>query len=435
MSITINSIEQNSIAQRHGIRPEDILLSINGNEIHDGLDYRFYMTEAALSLDILSDGNPKTVHIKKDEYEDVGLLFDTYLIDKERSCANNCIFCFVDQMPEGLRKSLYFKDDDSRLSFLFGNYITLTNLSKRDVERIIKMHISPINISVHTTDHDLRCQMMGHRKAGECLWILQAFFDAGITMNAQIVACPGYNDGEALSKTLRDLLTYYPVMESVAVVPVGLTKYRDNLPNIEGFDKASAEKVLEIIESFGEMCYKEKGSRFAFCADEFYIKAQRRIPDEAYYEDMSQLDNGVGLWALFHSEFVSALEDVSPPKGERKVSLITGVAAYPLLSQLAALAKDAWPEFECMVYPITNDFFGHTIDVAGLITGRDVLEQLADKPLADELLLPTVMLRSEQDMFLDDVTLLELEETLGVPCTPVHIDGYEFAEALRGRRG
>ena len=434
MPITIDSIEEHSIAQRHGLQPKDKLLSINGNEIHDGLDYRFYMTEAALSIDILSKNGPKTVHIKKDEYEDIGLLFDTYLIDKERSCANNCIFCFVDQMPKGLRKSLYFKDDDSRLSFLFGNYITLTNLSKRDVERIVKMRISPINISVHTTDHELRCQMMGHRKAGESLWILQAFFDAGIQMNAQIVACPGYNDGEALSKTLNDLLAYYPVMESVAVVPVGLTRYRENLPHIEGFNKESAEKVLEIVESFGEMCYKEKGSRFAFCADEFYCKAGRPIPDEDYYEDMSQLDNGVGLWALFHSEFVNALEEVLPPGEERKVSLITGVAAYPLLSQLVSMAEEAWPGFSCKVYPVSNDFFGHTIDVAGLITGRDVLAQLADKPLYEELLLPAVMLRSEQDMFLDDVTLTELEETLGVPCTPVPIDGYEFAEALRERR-
>ena len=432
LGVKINGIEKNSIAMKKSIKENDILIKINGNEIFDVLDYQFYSVEKRLSLDLLRDGQPFSVSFSKKEDDEIGLVFDTYLIDSEKRCKNNCVFCFIDQLPDGMRDTLYFKDDDSRLSFLLGNYITLTNLSKHDVERIIKMRISPVNISVHTTDQRLRCEMMGNRFAGESLAIMKSFADADIKMNAQIVVCPGYNDGENLKKTLNDLKELVPAIESVAVVPVGLTKHRDGLEVLAGFDEESARDVIGIVEEFGNECFKETQNRLAYCADEFYIKAKKEIPSADFYGEMNQLENGVGMWALLKSDFMDAAEggeyDIKP----KKISIATGVAAASLISELASFVMEKTDKIEINVYPVVNNFFGESIDVAGLVTGGDIINQLKGRDLGDLLIFPETMLRSERDMFLDNVTPEELGKELLVECRAVAVDGYELFDVLKG---
>lgn len=434
MPVKILAVEPGGPASHAGVRPGETLLSINGNEICDILDYRFYETDRHLSIVLRDDaGAERTVQIRKGQYESIGLEFETYLMDQQHSCTNRCIFCFIDQLPKGLRKSLYFKDDDSRLSFLFGNYVTLTNLKEREVDRIIKMHISPINISVHTTNPELRVKMMGNRFAGKSLDILYRFAKAGIKLNCQIVLCRDINDGEELDRTLKDLTSLWPSVQSVAVVPLGLTKYRQGLYPLTGYDSETARAVVRQLERWGDRCEQKYGQRICYAADEFYLKAQLPIPPAPFYGDFDQLENGVGLMASLKQEFLDALEDFVPPASSRKVTLATGVAAYPFLDTLLDELRQRCHNLTCNVVPIVNDFFGDTITVAGLVTGGDLLKQLQGRELGDALLLPDVMLRREGDIFLDDVSLEELSEALQIQIITVPNNGYALLDAVVGR--
>ncbi len=430
MSVKIDGVQKKSPAARARIKAGDTLLKINGNEIVDVLDYRFYQSEEKLTLTVLrANGKERSLKIKKKEYDELGLVFDSYLMDCQHSCKNKCIFCFIDQMPEGLRETLYFKDDDSRLSFLFGNYITLTNLTEHEIERIIKMHISPVNISVHTTNPELRCKMMNNRFAGQALDIIKRFDEANIKMNFQLVLVPGYNDGEELERSLRDLSSYKNA-ECIASVPVGLTKFRDGLTEIQPFTKETAAAVIDITDKVGAECKEKYGNRLVYAADEFYLKAERTMPHYSEYGDFPQLDNGVGMWALFQKESEEAFCDLVSPETERRISCVTGVAAYPLIKSTVDKAEDKWHNLKCNVYPIKNNFFGDKITVAGLVTGQDIIEQLSGKDLGEELLIPSCMLRYEGDLFLDDVSVEQLAEKLGVNVRITDTDGYSFVCAL-----
>ncbi len=432
MSVKIDGVEKHSPAARARIKAGDTLLKINGNEIVDVLDYRFYQGEERLTLDtVTAKGKKKTYKIKKDEDSELGLTFQSYLMDSQHSCKNKCIFCFIDQLPHGLRDTLYFKDDDSRLSFLFGNYITLTNLTEHEIDRIIKMHISPVNISVHTTDPALRCRMMNNRFAGDALDIIKRFDDAGIAMNFQLVLVPGYNDGAQLEKSLRDLSAYKNA-HSIASVPVGLTKFREGLTEIEPFSKETAAQVIDITDKIGAENEKRLGYRLVYASDEFYLKAERPIPAAVTYDEFRQLDNGVGMWALFEKESAEALEDIPAPEAQRRVTCVTGVAAYPLIKSTVDNAAAKWHNLECNVYDIKNNFFGERITVAGLVTGGDIISALQGQPLGEELLIPSNMLRFERDLFLDDVSVTELGNTLGVTVRVIEPDGYSFVAALSG---
>lgn len=432
MSVLISNITEGSPAQKKSIKKGDTLVSINGNEIMDVLDYRFYENEEKLSLEIInSKGKKKKIKIRKEEYEELGLEFEDYLMDSQKSCKNKCIFCFIDQLPKNMRKSLYFKDDDSRLSFLFGNYITLTGLSEHEISRIIKMHISPVNISVHTTNPDLRCRMMKNPFAGESLKIIERFNKAGITMNCQLVLCPDYNDGKELERTLTDLY-YYENVRSVAAVPVGLTKYRENLTDIKPYDKDSAGKVIDTIEEFAKMYSVKYGERKVYASDEFYLTAKREIPSKEFYGEFSQLDNGVGMWALFKSESSEAISLSEDKYDGKKRTIVTGVAAFDLLSEIVLKAKEKWYNLDCQVIKIKNNFFGERITVAGLLTGKDIIEQLKGKDLGEEILLPKVMLKYGENVFLDDTSLADLEKELNVKAVMVDIDGYCFIDKLIG---
>lgn len=433
MAVRITDVLEGSLAKGCGIRSGDKILSINGNNITDVLDYQFYCTDTLLTIDLMSPEKGKyTVTIEKDEYEDIGLVFDDYLMDKQRHCRNKCVFCFIDQLPKGLRESLYFKDDDSRLSFLFGNYITLTNVTEEEINRIIKMRISPINVSVHTTNPELRVKMMGNPKAGQALKFLRQLSDAGIDLNCQIVLCPGINDGKELDRTLTDLSSLYPSLKSIAVVPVGLTRFRKGLFEVKGYDKDSALEVIRKVEAFGEEFKKKHGTRLAYPADEFYIKAKMPLPSEEFYEDFSQLENGIGMIALFTSQYREALEIADLPDRGRNVSIATGVAAQPFIASLIDETVKRCNNLKCKVFAVRNDFFGDNIDVAGLVIGRDLIDQLCEKDLGDELLIPSVMLRREGDMFLDDLTPEDVEKALGVPVRVVPADGEKLLSALIG---
>ena len=429
--VIISSVEQNSYADRAGIRGGDVLVSVNGNEIFDVLDYRFYLTERVLVLVLHRDGQSFEKEIKKGEYEDIGLEFDTPLMDKKRRCQNACIFCFIDQNPEGMRETIYFKDDDSRLSFLHGNYITMTNLSEHDVERIIKMHISPVRVSVHTTDPDLRCEMMKNRRAGECLSYLRRFADAGLEICAQIVLCKNVNDGEHLCRSMRDLCEYIPSLTSVSVVPVGLTRHREGLYPIEPFTPEDCEKVISQVQTVGDECMKKYGSRIFFASDEFYLKSGKAIPDAEYYDGYPQIENGVGMLRSFKDECLDEISYIDRDKvRKRTVSVATGAAAFDTLENikdlLAPIGVDA------RIYKIRNDFYGKSVTVSGLLTGGDIAAQLKGCELGEELFIPANALRSGEDVFLDDMTLSELSEKLSVKVTPVGEDGYEFVSRLIG---
>ena len=425
MSVIIKSVARRSAAAKSGAKSGDLLVALNGNEIMDVLDYRFYQNESKISVCYINKkGKQKEKMVKKKESEELGFEFETYLIDKQRACKNKCIFCFIDQLPKGMRKSLYFKDDDSRLSFLFGNYITLTNITEHEIERIIKMHISPINISVHTTNPELRVKMMRNKNAGNVLSILKRFDEAGIKLNCQLVLCPGYNDGEELRKSLSDL-TILENIESIAAVPVGLTKHREGLEKLEKFDKQTASEVIDIFDEF-------KGHRNVCAADEFFLLAERPMPSAEYYGDFPQLENGVGLWRLMEDDANIALSEITPPENPVNISTVTGVSAYPLISNIVDTAEGKWHNLKCRVYEIKNDFFGHDITVTGLITGKDIINQLKGKELGDWLLIPDVMLRHEKDMFLDDVTVDELSKALGVKVKVVSCSGYDFINGLKG---
>lgn len=433
MSVNILSITPGSYAQRYEIKPGEKLFAINGHEIYDVLDYRFYQADSDVELTIIDEHeNKRTVRFCKGEYDEIGLEFKTYLMDKQHSCRNKCIFCFIDQLPKGLRESLYFKDDDSRLSFLFGNYITLTNLSEHEISRITSMHISPINVSVHTTDPGLRVKMMGNRFAGDSLALLKRFADAGIVINCQIVACPGINDGDQLIKTLQDLKKLAPQVASIAVVPVGLTKYREGLYEIKPYDAKSASDVIDIVEEFSDECLQQSGSRIVYAADEFYLKAGRPIHDVQYYEDFAQLENGVGGIALLRDEFELALESEMPSQICRRVSIACGTAIKPYIEELVQSLKEKFPFVDCNVYAIENVFFGEQINVSGLVTGQDLLSQLKNKDLGSTLLIPAVMLRRECDVFLDDVSIDQVRDELKISVEVVATDGGALFDAVIG---
>ena len=433
--VKITAVEARSRAEKAGIVGGDILVSINKNEIRDVLDYRFYLTEREVELLLLRDGAEYTVKMKKGEYDDIGLDFETPLMDEKHSCKNGCIFCFIDQNPEGLRESLYFKDDDSRLSFIHGNYVTLTNMTQNDVDRIIKMRMSPINISVHTTNPELRVKMMKNKHSGEVLKYLNDFASAGLSMCAPIVLCKGINDGEELMRSMRDLAALYPSVSSVAVVPAGLTKFRDGLYPLTDFTPDDASDVIDMINSFGEIHKAKHGSRLFYAADEFYLKAGRDIPDSDYYEDYPQLENGVGMIRSFTDEFENALElalDSENCCKKRTVSIVTGVASYDMIKNAASSIEKVCPEITVNIYKIINNFFGTSITVSGLLTGKDMYEQLQDKPLGDELLIPGNSLRSGEDVFLCGMTTGELSEKLGVSIRVAGGDGYELVDAILG---
>lgn len=433
MSVVISGIEKHSPAARADIHSGDQLISINGNDIVDVLDYRFYMMEKKLKLVLNSGGREKTVVVrKKDEYDDLGLLFDTYLMDKQRSCRNQCVFCFIDQMPPGMRETLYFKDDDARMSFLYGNYITLTNLSEHDIERTIKMKISPINVSVHTTNPELRCKMMHNRFAGDALKTLWRFAEAGISLNTQLVLCPGLNDGPELIRSLTDLKTLGDSLLTVSCVPVGLTKFRDGLFPLRPYTREEAGETIDLIDRFGDEQFKKTGERLFYAADEFYIKAGRPIPDAAFYGDFNQLENGVGVIALQRQQFIEAMEDFEVDDLERNLTVATGVAAAPFIQELVDEARKKWHNLNCKVIAVENRFFGENITVAGLITGKDLIEQVKDEAFGDKILIPTEMLRYQGDLFLDDVSLDQAQKALERPLVPVEADGYEVLRNFLG---
>ena len=430
---TVTNVDKSSPVHRH-VHAGDVLVSINGHEIEDVLDYRFWSYEEQLTLVVRRpDGSEHSVKVRKEAGEDLGLDFDEYLMDKPWGCSNHCLFCFVDQLPRGMRRSLYFKDDDARLSFLTGSYITLTNLSEREFERICALRISPINVSVHATNPAVREKLMGNPRAADIMTPLRRLAEAGITMNCQIVCCPGINDGEELSRTMRELAELYPGVYSVSVVPVGLTKHREHLPKLTPFDRVSAAETIDRVESFAEECLAEHGSRIFWCSDELYLKAGRNVPSDEYYEEYSQLENGVGLITLLETEFNAALEVTEPDEGTGvSFSIATGVSAAPLLEKLLQTGHKKCAKIKGRVYAIVNDFFGHTIDVAGLITGQDLIAQLKGRELGDRVLIPSKMLRHGEGVFLDDVTLEQAGEALGVPVVPIGSSGDELLDAMLG---
>ena len=431
----ILSVDPHSPARRAGVRVGEVLTHVNGHPIVDVLDYKFHTYDPRLELKLQDgEGHSRTVRVRKEEGEDLGLNFETYLMDSARSCANRCIFCFVDQMPSGMRKTLYFKDDDARLSFLMGNYITLTNLSPRELQRIIDLRISPINISVHATDPVLREQMLKNRRAGECLSIMERLAAAHIAMNCQVVACPGVNDGPALERTLNDLSALYPAVESIAIVPVGITRFREGLHPIEPYTRDQAAAVLDQVEAFAADFFEKNGTSLAWCSDEFYLLAGRPLPETAYYEDMNQLENGVGMLRLLLRQAHLALEGEGP-LAPPPFSIATGVSAAPFVREIVDMARQQCGKIRGTVYPIVNRFFGETITVSGLITGRDLLDQLRGKDLGARLLIPDNMLRAGERVFLDDVTVDQVEKALGVPVVPVPAEsGFDLVDAILGRK-
>ena len=432
MPVLIKGTEEGSIARRYDIAPGTVLISINGHDINDVLDFRFYESNREVEMLLEKGGEKRKLKIKKDEYESLGLCFETYLMDKQKSCKNKCMFCFIDQLPKGMRESLYFKDDDSRLSFLFGNYITLTNLTQHDIDRIIEMHISPVNVSVHTMEPELRVKMMANPNAGRSLDMLRQLAANGISINCQLVLCPQINDGEHLEYSLKELVSLGEAVRSIALVPVGLTNHRDGLYPLRLHTAVEAEKIVDTAERFAQQCLEKFGRRMIHAADELYIRAGRELPDEEYYEEFEQLENGVGLVTLLRSEFSGAVRTEDGDERTRKVTIATGVSAAPIISEMLEKELKKWKNVQCEVVPIVNHFFGETITVAGLVTGGDLIEQLRGRELGDELLIPRVMLRHEGDMFLDDITLEQVKTELDINVRTVENDGFELLDAVLG---
>ena len=431
MENIIKSIDRGSPLHRKA-HVGDAVISINGNKIIDVLDYKFFAYDSRLKVLLRRpDGSEHEVTVHKSEGGDLGLEFESYLMDTPRSCANNCVFCFIDQLPGGMRRTMYFKDDDARLSFLLGNYITLTNLSKREIERIIALHISPINVSVHTTNPELRCKMLQNPRAGESIETMRRFAAAGIVMNCQIVCCPGLNDGEELLRSMRDLEEMYPGVHSVSIVPVGLTRFREGLYPLTPYTKELAGETIDMVTVFGDECLKRHGTRIFFCGDELYIKAERELPPDEFYEEHTQLENGVGMIRLLETEFRSALMLSDEPDGV-PFSIATGVSAAPYFEKLLGMAKEKYGPITGQVYAIENDFFGRSINVTGLITGQDLIKQLKGRALGERLLISQNMLRREEMDFLDDVTLEQASKELGVPIYPIEQDGFALWDAMAG---
>ena len=431
----IAQVEEYSIAEEMGIEPGDVLLAVDDKEIEDVFDYEYAMQNDYVEVLVRKpDGEEWLLEVEKDPMEDLGISFENGLMDEYRHCHNKCIFCFIDQMPPGMRDTLYFKDDDARLSFLQGNYISLTALSEKDLERILLYHWSPINISVHTTNPELRCRMLNNRFAGEALAKMDRLRDADIPMNGQIVLCKGYNDGAELDRTLGDLLKYAPQMQSVSVVPVGLTKYREKLAPLEPIEKAEALETLRIIDRWRAAAKERIGSCFVYASDEFFLLAEKEIPPEEYYEGFPQLENGVGMLRLLLDEVEEELAVLPDQTLDRTVSVATGRLAAPVIREIADRLCGKAAGLTVNVYEIRNDFFGERITVAGLTTGQDILAQLTGKPLGDCLLLPICMFRSGEEVFLDDVTRSEVSETLQVPVYIVESSGKDLIRGILGQQ-
>lgn len=427
MASKIVSVDAGSPAERAGLRAGETLVQIDGTAIRDVLDYKFYSYDAALRLQVLeADGKTlREVRVHKREGEPLGLNFEHYLMDGMKQCSNKCVFCFIDQLPRGMRKTLYVKDDDARMSFLMGNYISMTNLSEADVDRILRMHISPVNISVQTTNPELRVKMLRNPRAGEALKIMDRFAEGGIQMNCQLVVCKGLNDGEELRRSLRDLKALYPSVNTISVVPFGMTRHREGLYPLEPTDKAAAEGILDIVEPFADECLREIGTRLVWCGDELYLKAERPLPDTEYYEDFTQFENGIGMLPLFMEEFRLALPDYEG-RTARPFTIATGAAAAPSMAVLLDEAAAKCDNLNGKVVEIRNNFFGPRVSVAGLITGQDLIAQLKGRALGERVLISANMLRDGGDVFLDDYTPQQVAEAIGVPVVPVEIDGADL---------
>lgn len=433
----IQGIEEGSIAEELEIESGDMLVSINGKEIEDIFDYHYLLEDEYLEVLIeKADGEEWLLEVEKDLDEDLGLCFGESLMDKYRSCHNKCVFCFIDQNPPGMRETIYFKDDDTRLSFLQGNYVSLTNLQKKDIERIIEYKLAPINISVHTTNPELRCKMLNNRFAGRVLEYMDMLYEAGIPMNAQIVLCKGLNDKQELRRTISDLMKYAPLIESLSIVPVGLSKYREGLYPLEPFNKEDAIELIDIVEEYQDIAMEKYGYHFVHASDEWYINAGKEIPDEDNYDGYVQLENGVGMVRLLLDGVDEAITQYLDENGgktfqnEFKVSTITGVLAQDVMRQVASKIKVGAPLVDLNVYPIINNFFGEKITVTGLLTGRDIVEQLSGKELGDALLLPCNVLKADEDIFLDDMTLAELQNALQVPVIIVQSNGVDIFNSI-----
>lgn len=429
----ISQVKEGSIAWELELEPGDELISINGETIEDVFDYHYLVNDEYIELLVRKpSGEEWELEIEKEFEEDLGIEFENSLMDEYRSCRNKCVFCFIDQMPPGMRETLYFKDDDSRLSFLQGNYVTLTNMSDHDIDRIIHYRLAPINISFQTTNPKLRCKMLNNRFAGDIFPKVQRLFEAGIEMNGQIVLCKGLNDKEELERSIRDLTQYLPHLRSVSVVPVGLSKYRDGLYPLEPFTKEEAEQVIATIESWQKKIFPEYGVHFIHASDEWYLLAGRELPEEERYDGYLQLENGVGMLRLLDTEVTEALKDKPSDNRKRKISFATGKLAYPYIRRYADKVNEKFPHIEIQGYEIRNDFFGERITVSGLLTGQDIMKQLADEDLGECLLLPCNLLRSGEDVFLDDKTVGEIETALNVPVQIVDETGADFVAAILG---
>lgn len=433
-SIPIKDVLEDSIAKELGIVKEDKLLSINGNEIKDIFEYRFLITNPEIVLKIQKeDGEVWEIEIEKEEYEDLGIEFEDLILDREKSCRNNCIFCFIDQMPRGMRETLYFKDDDTRLSFYSGNYVTLTNVNHNDIERIIKYKMSPINVSVHSTNPDLRVFMLNNKTAGDVLSKIKMLIDGGIEINCQIVLCREINDKTELDRTINELGNLYPVLNSISIVPVGITKYRDNLYQLKSYDKKSSIEVIKQVENWQIEFMKKYGSRIVYLADEFYIMANFHMPPYESYEHFPQIENGVGLISLMLNEFYAYLKEINITiKKARKISIATGVSPYNYIKKMTDILENKYSNLDINVYKIKNDFFGENVTVTGLITAKDLINQLLGKELGEELLISRSMLRTGEDVFLDDCTLEMLESKLEVKVTVVENNGRDFIDKILG---
>ncbi len=430
--VCVQSVVKDSKADLAGLAAGDCLISINGHDIVDVLDYRYFLSETKITLRVHRGPDLLDFTLEKEEYEDIGLEFSTFLMDEKKRCHNRCIFCFIDQLPKGMRDSLYFKDDDSRLSFLLGNYVTLTNLDEKDIDRIVEMKTSPLHISVHTTNPDLRVAMMKNPKAGQIMTHLRRFADANITLECQIVLCRDYNDKEELTRTMQDLASLSPQIESVSVVPCGLTDYRKDLTDIRPFDQKSAKEAVKQAEAFAKVCKKKYGKRIFFCGDELYLRAGMKLPKDAYYEGYPQIENGVGMMTSMQTELQDALRAELPSRQtlQKNCSIATGKAAYDYICHLVKAVEKRVKGLKCHVYCIENRFFGEEITVAGLVCGKDLKEQLKNRELGEVLYLPEVMLRHEKDLFLDSVSLEELQQDLQTPIHLVKNDGADFLQAL-----
>lgn len=428
---TVKAIAPGSIAEEMGIEPGDKLLSIDGHEIEDIFDYQYYVeAEELLLLIEKPDGEQWELEIEKEEDETLGIEFGEGLMDEYRSCRNKCIFCFIDQMPQGMRDTLYFKDDDSRLSFLQGNYVTLTNMSDHDIQRIIKYRLEPINISFQTTNPELRCRMLHNRFAGDALKKVDELYRGGIEMNGQIVLCKGINDGEELERSIRDLTGYMPLLKSVSVVPVGLSKYREGLYPLEPFTKEDAREVLSVIHKWQEKLYREYGLHFIHAGDEWYLLAEEELPEEERYDGYLQLENGVGMLRLLLNEFSEGYEALEGDDRTGEIALATGKLAFPCLREIADKMEKKFPGLKIHVYEIRNDFFGERITVSGLITGQDLVNQLKGRNLGGRLLIPCNMLKADEDIFLDDYTVKEVSDALQVPVDIVKSSGQDLIDAF-----